>query len=118
MNHDIPSPLFDTLDHLEKQGRNHLTPPQAQDYHHGAMFLYSYRGSTMTFNAYRREVERLLHWSWQIQQKSINQLSRADFESYLEFCQSPPKAWIGLKHVERFTTKEGLRVPNKGEGIS
>ena len=34
-------------------------------------FLVSYGGSTATFNAYRRELERLLQWSWHIQQTSI-----------------------------------------------
>jgi hypothetical protein len=37
-----------------------------QDYVSTLQFLVSYGGSTATFNAYRRELERLLQWSWHI----------------------------------------------------
>ena len=33
-------------------------------------------------------------------------------ETFLEFCQTPPKPWIGVKHVQRFMTKDGLRQAN------
>ena len=33
-------------------------------------------------------------------------------EAFLEFCQAPPKQWIGIKHVPRFIDKDGLRVAN------
>lgn len=118
----LPSPLFDTLETLEKNTQffSDLTTSDQphrfvnfpHDYSHASRFLYSYRGSPATFNAYRREVERLLQWSWFVEKKSINELNRNDFETFLEFCQNPPKTWIGLKHEERFINKEGDRVPN------
>lgn len=110
-----PTPLFDTLEYLHKNNTSlpNLTEGDAkQDYQHAANFLYHYRGSQATFNAYRREIERLLQWSWLIQQKSLSKLNRLDFEAFLEFCQSPPKHWIGTQHVDRFVDKEGLRVAN------
>lgn len=75
-------------------------------------FLYEYRGSTDTFNAYRREIDRLMQWSWFVQKKSLFALRRLDIESFIEFCKAPPKRWINTKTVSRFSTVEGLRVPN------
>lgn len=112
----IPLPLFDTLEYLNTQvpAPQHTFLPieAAKDFQHALNFLHSYRGSNMTFNAYRREIERLLQWSWFIHKKSIKELTRMDFEAFLEFCQSPPKHWIGTKHVERFLDQNGTRVHN------
>jgi site-specific recombinase XerD len=82
------------------------------DYKHALQFLYSYRGSSATFIAYRREIERLLHWSWHIANKSLKDINRTDIESFIEFCQNPPAEWIGVKNVARFIDKNGERVPN------
>lgn len=107
MTQYVPTPLFDDLESLNNSQElpisNLLLPGEAySDYRHACGFLYSYRGSQETFKAYRREVERLLQWCWFIYKKSIKDLNRADFEIFLEFCQNPPKHWIGLKHVQRF----------------
>lgn len=75
-------------------------------------FLHSYRGSSQTFNAYRREVERLIQWSWFIREKSILKLKRDDIEAFIEFCIKPQKRWIGTKTVARFILKDGVRTPN------
>lgn len=119
-----PEPLFDTLEYLdtpiniqsfkiESRFPNKSLPAEASlDYRHACNFLYSYRGSNETFKAYRREIERLLQWAWFIQLKTIKALTRMDFEAFLEFCQSPPKCWIGTKHVARFIENEGRRLPN------
>lgn len=109
----IPQPLFDSLANMLASPaiapRNLLHP---KDYELAKSFLLSYRGSEATFNAYRREVERLLQWAWLIQQTSLFKLTRADIEQYLDFCQGPPKAWIGIKNVARFITREGCNIPN------
>lgn len=119
-----PAPLFDTLEYLEspvniqslqieQQYPNKSFPVNANyDYRHACNFLYSYRGSAETFKSYRREIERLLQWSWFIQTKSLKDLNRIDFEAFLEFCQMPPKHWIGTKQVPRFNNKDGLRIVN------
>ncbi len=111
-----PIPLLDTLDHLKQTHQiefPHLENGQAQqDYQHAIHFLHHYRGSLATFNAYRREIERLLQWCWFIQNKSLNKINHVDIETFIEFCQSPPKHWIGVKHVDRFIEKDGLRFPH------
>lgn len=76
-------------------------------------FLYSYNGSSATFNAYRRELERLLQWAWRIENRSALSLKREDIESFIQFCIKPPITWIGIKNVARFKSKDGIRMPNK-----
>ena len=75
-------------------------------------FLMQYDGSKATFNCYRREVERLLQWSWLIQEKSVLDLKRQDIEAYVKFCMKPPRSWISLQKAPRFKDKNGKRVPN------
>lgn len=129
----LPKPLFDTLEHLQdlyKKAQNDIAGIDSwllqtlttdkeicnafavKDYRLILNFLYDYRGSNDTFNAYRRELERLLQWSWFIQQKSILNLKRQDIEEYIEFCQKPPNDWIATKVADRFLMKNGLRLPN------
>lgn len=120
----VPVPLFDTLEHLGtpnhiqsvdvcQQFPNQTFPDGANnDYRHACNFLYTYRGSAETFKSYRREVERLLQWAWFVHGKTLDHLHRIDFETFLEFCQSPPNHWIGLKHVVRFIEQDGQHIPN------
>jgi len=75
-------------------------------------FLYSFNGSTDTYNSYRKNIERLLQWCWRIETKSVVTLKREDIETFIQFCLNPPMAWIGTKHVPRFFVKQGQRVPN------
>ncbi len=126
-----PVPLFDSMDHVYnlykqcQQGNTHqiisdwITHLGIQklnfaitDFQAVLNFIYSYRGSQDTFNGYRRELERLLQWSWLIQKKSILHLKRADIEDFIEFCQAPYKSWIGTKIVSRFQDKNLNRIPN------
>lgn len=118
-----PAPMFDNLQYLASpfkevdiiQSRQKaLTPPKdsKEDLYHCLTFLQSYNGSQATFNSYRREVERLLQWSWFIQEKTLPELRRLDIEEYLEFCQRPPLAWIGTKQVARFKNSQGQRICN------
>lgn len=130
-----PKPLFDTLEHLCDQYKQcqlnspntivktwliqclgnyltHLPKGALKEYYYTLLFLYSYRGSPDTFNSYRREIERFLQWSWFIHQKPILNLKRLDLEAFIEFCQKPPKNWIGTKIVSRFSTNEGERQVN------
>jgi hypothetical protein len=118
----IPIPLFDSLEHcqLEKQIpylKPHLPAALNEehsiaDYQHACSFLHAYRGSAETFKSYRREIERLLQWSWFIAAKSLKELRRVDLENFLEFCQAPPTEWIGIKHVPRFLDKNGEHLVN------
>ncbi len=103
---ETPTPIFDNLALLKS------TPISTDDIKYAVEFLSAYAGSNATFNAYRREVERLLHWCIEISHKTLRDVTRADFEDFLRFCQNPPKSWIGLKNVTRFIDKDNTRVPN------
>lgn len=112
-NNTRPQALFDSLEYINHQtSPEHLTSVQSKDFFASINFLKSYTGSIGTFNSYRREIERLLHWCWMISKKTLNELKRDDIESFVRFCQKPPKAWIGTKKVPRFLEKNGERVPN------
>lgn len=107
--------LFDTLNHLHKNLDNVvLTEPAfRKDFYYSLNFLKSYTGSQGTFNSYRREVERLLQWCWQVRKVTLQELKREDIEQFVRFCQNPPPSWISLKKVPRFIDQEGQRVPNE-----
>ena len=108
-----PTPLFDTLKNLKETARCFTIPePYQQEFDLSLAFLWSYRGSEASFNSYRREIERLIQWSWRIKKASLKELKRADIEDYLEFCQSPPKHWVNNKNVRRFLLIEGKMTPN------
>lgn len=120
-----PIPIFDNLEHIGNPFKRktfdvkHLVSGKKKiiaasiDYEYALKFLYSYNGSTATFNSYRREMERLIQWSWHIQGCAAISLKREDIEEFIRFCISPPLAWIGTKNVARFKTKNGERVANE-----
>ena len=113
-----PLPIFDDINHIDALDVKDVLPGAdaddviRHDYRHALAFLKSYKGSQGTFNSYRRELERLLHWCRLIAQKTLTQLKRDDIEQFIAFCQKPPKSWIGTAKVPRFHVIEGLRVPN------
>lgn len=117
-NTNTPKPLFDTLTCLQEQTEapefwNYLDPAYAtKDILVAARFLQAYKGSQGTFNAYRREVERFIHWSTLIAKKNLADFGREEIEQFIEFCQAPPKNWIGTSKPARFILKNGQRVPN------
>lgn len=109
MSAQLPHPLFDTLENFS------AIPDTVYEYIKSTQianaekefslcleFLKSYGNSNDTFTAYRREIERLLHWAWLICKKSLKDISRNDIRDYLEFINSPPKNWIATKTVNRF----------------
>lgn len=108
-----PLPLFDTLENIHSATTlASLSTNYHQDYVQAQQFLRSYRGSEATFTAYRREIERLLQWSWTIAELSIREIRRQHIEEFIEFCQKPPQSWIGRKNSPRFLEKNGQRQPN------
>ena len=114
VKHVSPTPLFDTQDRLvEQKLPDSIDLPFAtNDYQILKDFLLRYTESGDTYTAYRREAERLAQWSWFVLGKSLLDLRRSDIEAYIEFCQSPPKKWIGTKKVARFIERDGTRIPN------
>lgn len=108
-----PLPLFDSMGYIKKTiSPKRLSPIQSKDFSICIEFLKNYVGSLGTFNSYRREIERFLHWTWIVEKKSIKNLKREEIEDFIRFCQKPPKFWIGTKKAERFIEKDGQRIPN------
>ncbi|MDH5232183.1 MAG: site-specific integrase, partial [Gammaproteobacteria bacterium] len=120
----LPCPLFDNLDQLSDPFKlkhfeaalpasTSIRPQDANlDYEYAWKFMWSYNGSVATFNAYRREVERLLQWAWLIRQEAVLKLKREDIEQFIRFCQKPHSRWIATKHHSRFKSKNGQRIAN------
>jgi len=103
------------IDHFDVSGFFSANEPIDQastDYAFVLKFTWAYNGSTPTVNSYRRELERLLQWSWHIAGKSIISLTRDEIEDFVHFTIKPPLAWIGSKNVARFTNHDGTRIPN------
>lgn len=110
-----PVPLFDTLSQVKEKGpllKASLSGFEKEDFQYAFYFLKQYDGNQATFNSYRREIERFLHFSWLIKRQSILTLHRQDVEDYINFCLSPPKTWVGLKKVPRFQENAEGRAPN------
>lgn len=110
----IPIPVFDDLKHIDNCDikKYILDQKYSNDFTQALNFLKSYNGSLGTFISYRRDVERLLHWCMLIANKSLAELKRQDIEAFIQFCQTPPKSWIGVHKVPRFIEENGLRIPN------
>lgn len=109
-----PLPLFDSMRYISSQNDFSYLPMgyNLNDINKAITFLKSYQGSQGTFNSYRRELERLIHWSVLIAKKLLPQLKREDLESFVRFCQQPPKQWIGCQKPPRFIINSGQRLPN------
>lgn len=105
-----PHPLFDSIEFIDDI--DCLSPFNRDDFTAAKQFLVAYKGSPATFNTYRREVERLMQWTWLVAKKSLFELRRQDLERYIQFCQKPPVRWIGIKKPPRFIEKEDIRIPN------
>lgn len=117
----VPTPVFDKLEDVINQYKEIYTSEKphriisqwlnqcfapakilvpnfaVKDYQMELNFLYSYRGSSDTFGAYRRDIERLIQWSCFIRKQSILDHKREDIEAFIEFCINPPKRWMSLK---------------------
>lgn len=116
----IPQPIFDTMENIgvtPQCVKDYLLavniPLAAKEMELCSEFLKSYANSKDTFTSYRREVERLLHWSWLICKKPLKEINRNDIRDYLHFVTAPPKNWLATKIVDRFTNgPDGLRIAN------
>jgi site-specific recombinase XerD len=116
----IPRALFDTLEAITEPSASCINeylisariPEAEKEYQLTREFLISYRGSADTYVSYRREVERILHWSWLIAKKPLKLLTRNDIRDYLTFIQKPPLSWIATQNSPRFQLKEGIKVHN------
>lgn len=120
-----PTPLFDTyeqfiaLNHQNLSGERDLVldflkaqPPEVEaveSYRIVRLFLKQYDGFATTYNSYRTHVERLLLWSILIAKKPIMSLKRTDAQAFVEFCDNPPRDWIGPVVKARFVRIGGRK---------
>lgn len=105
--------LDDPLEHLDDRYKNpDVIQQNRADIALAKRFLWSYKGSSGTFNSYRREIERLLQWCILISHKNLKDLRYNDIEAFVSFCQKPPKTWISVVKPPRFIVVEGTRCPN------
>jgi site-specific recombinase XerD len=111
----IPLALFDSIEHINnKYNYSYLKGKyDLGDIKIALKFLKSYKDSQGTFNSYRREIERLIHWCALVENKSLHSLRREDIEAFIKFCQKPFKTWIGTTKPPRFIVKDGIRIPNQ-----
>jgi len=115
-----PLPLFDTIENINEPTpdcvklylKNINFSEVEQEFEFGRKFLDSYSGSYDTFNAYRREIERFLHWCWLIADKTIKTIDRNDIKHYFDFSRQPPLNWITTKNIQRFIIKDGIKIHN------
>lgn len=115
-----PHPLFDSLESIHKptnaytiQYLRSLTNQEIEtEYELSKQFLAHYVSSRDSYSAYRREIERLLNWSWLYANKPVKQLNVQHLRHYLAFVHSPPNTWISAKTVNRFKTVSRKRRPN------
>lgn len=106
----LPKPVFDTIQSIDDLPygiiKNFLASLNVNDilseYNIILNFLKSYTGSNDTFISYRREIEKLLQWSWLVENRLIKTLNRNDLVNYMDFIQNPPDSWIATKNVKRF----------------
>jgi site-specific recombinase XerD len=101
-----PVPILDTVSEISKENITNKDVLAVID------FLDQYSANKATFEAYRRETERLLQWTSLIASKSIFELKRPDIQTYIDFCLAPPKAWIATKSAKRFILEGGIKIPN------
>ncbi|PNT85870.1 tyrosine-type recombinase/integrase [Coxiella burnetii] len=110
----VPLALFDSIENITAGNDYSYLKGiyDLDDIKIATKFLKSYKGSQGTFNSYRREIERLIHWCALITNKSLKALKRDDIENFIYFCKKPPKTWIGETKPPRFIIKDGVRIPN------
>ena len=115
-----PQPLFDQPEYLEQPHtaslNDYLNATGIDSIHEEfnlcRQFLLDYRHSPDTFNAYRRDLERLCQWAWHIQAQPLCLLTRNNILAYIAFAQSPPAHWISHASAARFITRDQTRRPN------
>src|SRR5687768_5854830 len=112
----IPTPIFDknlNFSIFIFTEENQLPDIFAADIEIAYKFLNQYIDNKSTYINYRKEIERLLNWTWRIAKKSVLKLKRNDIENFVQFCQKPLESWIGTKTVARFISKDTQQIPNK-----
>jgi len=76
-------------------------------------YLLRLRNRPETFRAYRRDLERFLHWAWQFPRKRVVNITRDDMLGFLKYLEAPPGSWVGRHQVDRYLVAHGGAIgPN------
>ena len=109
-----PLPIFGSQDQVKRLAETgEFADYPAQDIQMVARFLVAYsQGSKETFAVYRRDVEKLLHWSRLIADITLPDLTPQDMDNFIMFCRKPPNDWIATTTAPRFLQQDGIEIPN------
>jgi site-specific recombinase XerC len=109
-----PIPIFGSQDQVKRLAETgEFADYPAQDVQMAARFLVAYsQGSKETFAVYRRDVEKLLHWSRLIANITLPDLVSQDMDNFIMFCRKPPNDWIATTTAPRFLQQDGIEIPN------
>jgi integrase len=119
-------PLFDAAGHIEFMDNDLSDYPSVKafldqidlptdlvhrDYEASRRFLVSYDQVPGTFGRYRTEVQRFLNYLWLVSRRTLNQVDGETLQSYLNFVETPPAAWISRNVTPAFSNESGHRQP-------
>lgn len=82
--------------------KNKLTAQNDYDAIHEWLSLYAV---AHTFQAYRKEAERLLLWALCERGKPLSSLTTADMNVFFQFLANPPASWCSDRRYERYHEK-------------
>ena len=117
-NFPSPKPIIDNIKYLENPFRqhhfsakpflSHVVENADLDLEFSLKFLYSYNGSSATFNSYRRELERILQWAWHVERRSIIDLKRENIEEFISFVNSLQSLGLAQRMLPDLLAKMAL----------
>lgn len=119
-----PVPLFPTAVELQELDWSDYPDLKAyldtgptwwlQHWHWGCNFL-SYIGrnkSEHTYIRFRNDVERFLLWSFEFQQKPVDEFRKTDILDFIDFCVKPDVSWIADASRDRFVLENSFFKTN------
>jgi len=117
-------PLFDAVEYLEdgnptvNQYLARVTLTQVSDaaliYEYAVDWLLEQRYSDNNYKTYRSELTTFLHWTFEVEQISVSDITRRILARYIDYCMDPPVELIAYRNVAQFVQNRDIdeRVPN------
>ncbi|MBY4678855.1 tyrosine-type recombinase/integrase [Marinobacterium arenosum] len=117
-------PLFDAVDHLEdgnptvNQYLANVTLYRVSDaaliYEYAVDWLLEQRFSDNNYKTYRSELTTFLHWTFDVEEVSVSNITRRVLIRYIDYCSQPPAELVAYRNVAQFVVNKeiGERVPN------
>ena len=117
-------PLFDAVEYVEdgnpavNQYLARVTLTQVSDaaliYEYAVDWLLEQRYSDNNYKTYRSELTTFLHWTFEVEQISVSDITRRILARYIDYCMDPPVELIAYRNVAQFIQNKDIdeRVPN------